>query len=130
MSYRRLSFERGFAPLCRLRLVGSRQSAVGSKCAFGAVIGISVYWHIGDKVKALYTGLKSYLQKFALRSNAPKFKIQHPKSIIKSVAMQRQPKSFTIHHSPFIIRKRSFHFRFLIPHSSFLIFAEGEPCFG
>ncbi len=39
----------------------------------------------------------------------------------KSAVEQRIPKSFTIHHSPFIIRKRSF--QFLTPHSSFLIFA-------
>ncbi len=41
--------------------------------------------------------------------------------VIGSVAKQRKPKPFTIHHSPFIIRKHSFRFRFLIPHSSFLI---------
>ncbi len=88
---RRLSFV-----VCRLKEVGSRQSAVGrrkvtccksqvaSSVVFGDVIG---YWL----------------------------------SVIGSVAKQRQPKSFTIHHSPFIIRERSFRFRFLIPHSSFLI---------
>ena len=42
--------------------------------------------------------------------------------VIGSVAMQRQPKpkSFTIHHSPFTIRKQSFRFgsSLLTPHSS------------
>ena len=90
-----------------LNLVGSRQSAVGSDVAFGDGIG---HWALGTGLQPCIAGLKSRLQAIALQRNAPK--------------------PFTIHHSPFIIRKRSFHFRFLIPHSSFLIFAEGEPCFG
>ncbi len=71
-----------------LGIVGSRQSAVGSKVAFG------------DFIRRL-----SFVD---CRLN-------------KNVVEQRIPKSFTIHHSPFTIRKRSF--QFLIPHSSFLIFA-------
>ncbi len=64
--FRRLSFERGFAPLCRLSFVGSRQSTVGSDVAFGDgighwalgstfgdVIGILVYWYIGDVFRRL-----------------------------------------------------------------------------
>ena len=42
-----------------------------------------------------------------------------------SIALQRNaPKPFTIHHSPFTIRKHSFRLRFLTPHSSLPIFDE------
>ncbi|WP_457602703.1 hypothetical protein [Nitratifractor sp.] len=75
-----------------------RHWAVGIVYAFGAVIGVLVYWYIGGRALALHAGLKSRLH-------------IHIKG---SVAKQRPPKLFTIHHSSFIIRKRSF--RFLIPH--------------
>ncbi len=87
---RRLSFV-----VCRLRLVGSRQSAVGSDVAFGDGIG---HRSLGAGLEPCIAGLKSRLLSIASRSDAPKL--------------------FTIHHSPFTIRKRSFRFRFLTPHSS------------
>ncbi|WP_292656712.1 hypothetical protein [Nitratifractor sp.] len=129
--FRRLSFV-----VCRLKFVGSRQSAVGKRVASrqslvassvvsGNVIGILVYGYIADRAKTLYAGLKSRLQKSALRSNAPTSKIHHQKSIIKSVAQQRKPKLFIIHHSPFIISRDSNptlqKLSFPVPHSSFLI---------
>ena len=62
-----------------------------------------VYWCIGvlgAGLELCIAGLKSRLLSIASLSDAPKL--------------------FTIHHSPFTIRKRSFRFRFLTPHSSLL----------
>ena len=71
----------------RLRFVGSRQSAVGK-----------------EKVASRQSPVASRVA----FGNAPKSKIQNPKSIIKLVAKQRLPK-FSILHSPFSIpRKASF----------------------
>ncbi|WP_292660651.1 hypothetical protein [Nitratifractor sp.] len=83
-------------------LLGSAYGAVARSVAFGNVIG---HWSlvIWDACGAF--GRSSLVVR---RLN-------------RSAEEQRIPKSFIIHYSPFIIRKRSF--QFLIPHSSFLIFA-------
>ncbi len=68
MVFRRLSFERGFAPLCRLKGVGSAKSAVGSlKKILGIGAGLCpvllVYWCIGyweSRFAALLTVPRSY----------------------------------------------------------------------
>ncbi len=46
---------------------------------FDAVIGVLVYWCIGEKT---FAELKSCLHKNALQSNAPKFSILNPQSSI------------------------------------------------
>ena len=134
------SFCRLSSVVCRLKGVGSRQSAVGREkvasrksqvtndIASGNVIG---HWSlvIWGRDSTLYTKRKSSnLPNYALRSNIPTSKIQHPKSNIQSVTTQCLPKPFTIHHSS----KKALHrnaYRnssFFIPHS---LFAQKErPC--
>ncbi len=74
--------------------------------AIGFVIGILVYWYIGGRASALhFAGLKSRLQKIALRSNAPKpFTIHRSPFIHRSVAKQHNPRFFIFHFS-FLIQK-------------------------
>ena len=59
--------------------------ALGMRHAFGAIIGVMVYWLlvIGDKTLALHhAGLKSRLRKYASPSDAPKSSILNPQSSI------------------------------------------------
>ncbi|WP_456430605.1 hypothetical protein [Nitratifractor sp.] len=56
-------------------------------------IGVLVYWYIGDRAKALHTGLKSCLQKAALQNNAPKpFTIHHSSFTIKNLPTTHLPR--------------------------------------
>ena len=93
--FRRLSFERGFAPLCRSNFIDSRQSAVGSEGALGAVIekrGFALH----------FAGMNSRLQKTALHSNV----------FYHLIFNQLLVTSYSL-----LVPK----IRFLIPHFSFLI---------
>ncbi len=62
---------------------------------FGAVllvIGILVYWYMGGRALALhFAGLKSLLQKYALRSNAQKFSILHSPFSITNLPTTHYP---------------------------------------
>ena len=57
-------------------------------------------WADSPTYRLHFAGLKSRLQTHALQGNATKFLIQIFR-LNKSVAKQRIPKPFTLHHSPF-----------------------------
>ena len=60
MVFRRLSFERGFAPICRLKGGGSLGiEALGIGHWGGAlprVIGVLVYWLLGEPLRGSFYG--------------------------------------------------------------------------
>ncbi|WP_292656413.1 hypothetical protein, partial [Nitratifractor sp.] len=113
---RRLSFEWGFAPLCRLNEVGkgrvaSRKSQVASSVAFGDVIG---YWlltplkNLHERFHSMATKERSTRETGACVRDCQSYRVkpvvfQSILLVIGSVAKQRIPKSFTIHHSSFTL---------------------------
>ena len=130
---RRLSFV-----VCRLKEVGSRQSAVGSIGAFGDVASCKSQAirtvAFGDGLKkalqsnanrnhspltihrsSKYAGVNSRLQKHALQSNAPEFSIFHLSSSINSWASNP-----TLHSSRLLVTSFSLlvSTRFFTLHSS------------